>query len=64
MRVTVIPFVVGTLGTVLKGLERRLEEFEIKGIETIQTTTWLRSTRIGRRDLERLPVKNYQLMPM
>ena len=29
MKVMVIPIVIGTLGTVLKGLRRRLEELEI-----------------------------------
>ena len=39
MRVTVIPIMIGALGTVPKGLETRLEESEIRGwIETIQTT--------------------------
>ena len=43
MRVTVIPVVVGALGTVLKSLERGLEVLEIRGrIETIQTTALLR----------------------
>ena len=31
MRVTVMPIVIGTLGTVPKGLERGLEELEIRG---------------------------------
>ena len=39
IRVTVIPVVDGTLGTVPKNLEKRLEESEIKGrIEAIQIT--------------------------
>ena len=39
MKGTVIPFVVGASGTVLKGLEKRLEELENSGkMETIQTT--------------------------
>ena len=38
MRVTVIPIVAGALGTFPKGLEKRLEELEIRRrIETIQT---------------------------
>ena len=38
MRVTVIPIIVGALRTVPKGLEKRLEERQIRGrIETIQT---------------------------
>ena len=43
MQVTVIPVVVGTLGTVPKGLKRGLKQLEIRGrIETIQTTALLR----------------------
>ena len=53
MNMTVIPIVVGALGTVHKSLESGLEELEIrKKIETIQTTSLLRSTRILRRVLE------------
>ena len=53
MRVTVIPTVIGTLGTVQKDLERGLDELEIEGrIETIKTTALLRSARILRRVLE------------
>ena len=38
VKMTVIPIVNGALGTVPKDLEKRLEEFEIRGrIETIQT---------------------------
>ena len=50
MKVTVIPIVIGVLGTVTKGLIQELEDLEIRGrVETIQTTTLLRSTRIPRR---------------
>ena len=36
MRMTVIPILIGALGIILKGLEKRLEEFEIRGrTETI-----------------------------
>ena len=50
MRVTVIPLVIGALGTVPKGLERGLVELEIRErIETIETTALLRSARILRR---------------
>ena len=36
VRETVIPIVVGVLGTIPKGLEKRLEQLEIRGrIETI-----------------------------
>ena len=47
MKVTVIPIVIGVLGTVPKGLESRLEELEIRGrMETIQTTASLESSAI------------------
>ena len=54
MKMTEIPIkVIGALGTVLKGLEKRLDELEIRGrIETIQTTELLKSARIPRRVLE------------
>ena len=53
MRVTVIPIVVGAFGTVPKGLEKRLNESEIKAkIETNLTTGKLISTRILRKVLE------------
>ena len=47
MKVTVIPSVIGALGTFTKGLVQRLEDLEIRGrVETIQRTVLLRSTRI------------------
>ena len=50
MKVTVI---VGALETIPKRLVKGLEDFEIRGqIETIQTTTSLRSAKILRRVLE------------
>ena len=53
MKVTVIPIVIGTLGTIHKGLEKGMEDIEIRGQEeTIQTTTLLRSARIPRRILK------------
>ena len=53
MKVTVIPIVIGTLGTVTKGLIEGQEDLETSGqVETIQTTALLRSTRIRRRVLE------------
>ena len=53
MKVTVIPIVIGALGTVTKGLVKGLEDLEIKGrVETIQTTLLLRSARILRKVLE------------
>ena len=57
MKVTIIPIVISALGTVAKGLVKALEDFEIRGqVETIQTTTLMRSTRIRilRRVLETL----------
>ena len=47
MKVTVIPIVVGALGTIPKGLVKGQEDLEINGqVETIQTTVLLRSARI------------------
>ena len=41
---TVIPIVIGALGTIPKGLEKGLEDLEIGGqVKTIQTTVLLRS---------------------
>ena len=43
MKVTVIPIVIGALGTVTKGLVQELENLEIRGrVETIQTIALLR----------------------
>ena len=53
MKVTVIAIVIVALGTVSKGLVQGVEDLEIRGqVETIQTTTLLRSARILRRVLE------------
>ena len=53
IRVTVISNVVGALGTVPSGFEKRLEKREIRRkIETVQTTAFSRSARILRRVLE------------
>ena len=53
MKATVIPLVIGALETVPRGLIKELEELEITGrMETIQTTTLLRSARILRGVLE------------
>ena len=50
MKVTIIPIVIGAFGTVTKGLLKGLEDLEIRGqVETIQTTTLLRTDRIQRR---------------
>ena len=49
MKETVIPVVIGALGTIPKLLLKGLEDLEIRGqIETIQTTALLRSRRIWR----------------
>ena len=53
MQVTIILIVIGAFGTVTKGLLKGLEELEVAGrVETIQTTTLLRTARILRRVLE------------
>ena len=52
MKVTEIPIVIGALDTIAKGLVQGLEDLEIKGVETIQTTTLLRLAWILRRVLE------------
>ena len=53
MKVTVIPIIIGALGTLLKGLVRGVEELEIRGrTETIQTTALPRPARILRGVLE------------
>ena len=49
MKVTIVPIVIGALGTITKGLE----DLEVGGrVETIQTTALLRTARIMRRVLE------------
>ena len=53
MKVMVIPIVIGTLGTIPKGLEKKLEELEIiERIKTTQTTAVLGSNRILHRVME------------
>ena len=43
MKVTVVPIVIGALGTMTKGLLKGLEDLEIGGrVETIQTARILR----------------------
>ena len=67
MKVTVIPIVIGALGTVTKGLVQELEDLEIRGrVETIQTTAFLRSARILRSVLGTWGdlLKNHQLTLM
>ena len=53
MQVTIIPIVIGAFGTVTKGLLKGLEDLEVdRRVETIQTTTLMRTARILRRVLE------------
>ena len=53
MKVTIVPIVIGALGTITKGLLKVLEDLEIGGrVDTIQTTALLRTARILRRVLE------------
>ena len=48
-----MPIVIGGFGTVTKRLLKGLEDLEVGGrVETIQTTTLLRTARILRRVLE------------
>ena len=48
-----MPIVIGAFGTVTKGFLKGLEYLEVGGrVETIQTTTILRTARILRRVLE------------
>ena len=53
MKVTIVPIVIGALGTITKGLLKGLEDLEIGGqVKAIQTTALLRTARILRRVLE------------
>ena len=53
MEVTIVPIVIGTLGTITKGLLKALEDLEVGGrVETIQITALLRTARIPRQVLE------------
>ena len=53
MKVTIVPIVIGELGTKTKGLLKGLEDLEVGGrVETIQMTSLLRTARILRRVLE------------
>ena len=50
MKVTIVPIVIGALGTMTKGLLKGLEDLEIGGrTETIQMTALLRTARIMRK---------------
>ena len=61
MKVTIIPLVIGALGTVTKGLKKELKDLEIRRwVETIQATALLRSARRvleAWRDLEELKLQ-------
>ena len=47
MKVTIVPIVIGALGTITKGLWKGMEDLEVGGrVETIQTTALLRTARI------------------
>ena len=53
MKVTIIPIVIGAFGTVTKRLIKGLVDLEVgRLVETIQTTTLLKTARILRRVLE------------
>ena len=53
MKVTIVPIVIGALGTIIKELLKGLEDFEVgRRVETIQTTALLRTATILRRVLE------------
>ena len=71
MKVTIIPIVIGALGTVNKGLLKGLEDLEVGGrVETIYCIIEnSQNTEKSPGDLRRLavtqtPVKDYQLMLM
>ena len=50
MKVTILPIVIGALGTITKGLLKGLEDFEVGGrVETIQMTALMKTARILRR---------------
>ena len=53
MKMTIVPIVNGTFGTITKGLLKGLEDLEVgRRVETIQMTALLRTARILRRVLE------------
>ncbi len=53
MKITIVPIVIGALGTVTKGLLKRLDDLEVGGRwETMQTTSLLKTARILRKVLE------------
>ena len=65
MKVTVIPILIGNLGTVSNGLVQGVENLKISRLlETIQTKALLASVRILRSVLENVgasQVKNHEL---
>ena len=64
MKVTIIPIVIGAFGIVIKGLLKGLEDLEVGGrVETIQTTTLLRTARILRRVLETCSHSDFREKP-
>ena len=53
MKVTLIPIIIGGLGTIHRGLVKGVEDFEIRGqVASIQTTELMISVRILRRAQE------------
>ena len=49
MQVTIVPIMIGALGTITKGLLKGLEDLEIGGrAETIQTTALLRCEKLSK----------------
>ena len=53
MKVTIVPIVIGALGTITKGLLKGLEDVEVGGrVKTIQMTAFLRTATILRSVLE------------
>ena len=53
MKVTIVPIVIGTFGTVTKGLLKGLKDLEVCGrVKTIEMTALLKTARILRRVLE------------
>ena len=62
IKVTIVPIVIGALGTITKGLLIGLEDLEVGGrVETIQTTALVRTARILRLAATQTPVINHQL---
>ena len=53
MKVTIIPIVIGTFGTVTKGLSKGLGDLEVRGrVDTFHTKALLRTDKILKRVLE------------